>query len=351
MRPCCAPSCCPAKQARGGDRRARQVDRGAPKGSSSGCEASSPRPRASRPQEDFAKAESPLPRRHPGNTARRRRRPGPRLQHAGRLPPRRQPTQGRSARLSPHRPAVQQRQGRAPAGPAPNRSALPPAQASTHDDADLSKGGLAAEAGPPFPAARQGRREEAEHHDRRPTIQRSDRTRLFREATGAAMPRDRRRQGSAARASPAVDIRREDRASPSSGAGSNVSARHRGSPSPLRELDQIAGSSYPLRGSRESRALASGSFLKRLGLGVPARACGRACRRCCRGGRCWSSGGRSRCRRSAAARDFRQSRKLRTWASWPSTPLADSALEVDLADRPVAVDELDAVGQRRPCRG
>ena len=48
-----------------------------------------------------------------GQPARRRRRPGPRLQHPGRLPPRGQSAQGRPVRLSAHRPALQQSQGRA----------------------------------------------------------------------------------------------------------------------------------------------------------------------------------------------------------------------------------------------
>ena len=45
------------------------------------------------------------------------------------------------------------------------------------------------------------------------------------------------------------------------------------------------------------------------------------------------------------ARDLRQSRKLRTWAFWPSDALGAVGLEVDLAKRAIAVNELDPVWQ------
>ena len=56
----------------------------------------------------FTEAETLLARGDRGEPARRRGRPGPRLQHPGRLPPRGQSSQGRPVRLSAHRPALQQ---------------------------------------------------------------------------------------------------------------------------------------------------------------------------------------------------------------------------------------------------
>ena len=77
----------------------------------------------------YKEAEALVRAGDPANPARGRRLAGPGLQHARRLPPRRQSAQGGPDRLPAHGYALQQGQGRAPAGPALDRRAVPPAQA------------------------------------------------------------------------------------------------------------------------------------------------------------------------------------------------------------------------------
>ena len=127
---------------------------------------------------------------------------------------------------------------------------------------------------------------------------------------------------------------------------------HRGSSSkcPRGARLRYGGARSPVRALRASNRIGLAIVLEGLGRRRPTRACGRACRRCCPGGRCWSSGGRSRCRRSAA-RASEALEEVVMCAGWPSSPLAFSAFQLDLPDWSVAVDELDPVGHGRSCRG
>ena len=85
----------------------------------------------------------------------------------------------------------------------------------------------------------------------------------------------------------------------------------------------MLGSSNPLRGSRESRALASGSFLK-VSVSVSHASLRPTLRAMFPRWQVLVERWAISMSLAGRARDLKQSRKLRTWAPWPSTPLADS---------------------------
>ena len=87
----------------------------------------------------------------------------------------------------------------------------------------------------------------------------------------------------------------------------------------------MLGSSNPLRGSRESGALASGSFLKvSVSVSVSHASLPPTFRAMFPRWQVLVERWAISMSRIGRARDLKQSRKLRTWAPWPSTPLADS---------------------------